>query len=308
MTALWLARRLALTVLVVLGAATTAFAAVHLAPGDPARTLLGNSSPTPELLERVRHDLGLDRPLWAQYGLFLKDLVTGDLGRSYQLQESVSDLIGDQIWATAQLALAAFVVALVVSVLLAVATAGRPAWRRISSAFELVAVSSPPFWTGVLLLSLLSFRLHWFPVAGGEGVAGLALPAATLAFGLVGVFTQVLREEVERTLDQPFVLSSRARGTKEFTVRVRHALRHAFIPMATLSGWTVGALLSGAVVIETVFNRQGLGRIMATAITNRDLPVVTGVVVVSAALFTLINILVDWLYQVVDPRLKESLR
>lgn len=308
MTALWLARRLALTVLVVLGAATAAFAAVHLAPGDPARTLLGNSSPTPALLERVRHDLGLDRPLLVQYGLFLKDLMTGDLGRSYQLQESVSGLIGDQIASTVQLALAAFVVALVVSVLLSVVTAGRPAWRRVSSALELVAVSSPPFWTGVLLLSLLSFRLHWFPVAGGEGVAGLMLPAATLAFGLVGVFTQVLREEVERILDQPFVLSSRARGTKEFTVRLRHALRHAFIPMATLSGWTVGALLSGAVVIETVFNRQGLGRIMATAITNRDLPVVTGVVVVSAVLFTLINILVDWLYQIVDPRLKESLR
>ncbi|MFF2813564.1 ABC transporter permease [Streptomyces sp. NPDC058000] len=308
MTARWLVRRLALTVLVVLGAATAAFAAVHLAPGDPARTLLGNSAPTPTLLAQVRADMGLDRPLLVQYGLFLGHLLTGDLGRSYQLQEPVSGLIGSQVGATVELAVSAFVLALVPSVLLAVATAGRPAWRRLSSSLELVAISSPPFWTGVLLLSLLSFRLHLFPVAGGDGLAGLVLPSVTLAIGLVGVFTQVLREEVERALTQPFVLSSRARGTGEFTVRMRHALRHAFIPMATLSGWTVGALLSGAVVVETVFNREGLGRITATAITNRDLPVVSGVVVVSAVLFTLINILVDWLYQVVDPRLKGAVR
>ncbi|MFF7654289.1 ABC transporter permease [Streptomyces sp. NPDC007983] len=305
MNVLWLVRRLALTVLVVLGAATAAFAAVHLTPGDPARTLLGNSSPTPAVLERIRHDMGLDRPLLVQYGIFLQDLATGDLGRSYQLQQPVTDLIGQQIGATVTLSLAAFAVGLALSVLLAAATAGRPRWRRMSSGLELLAIASPPFWTGVLLLSLFSFRLHWFPVAGGAGVAALVLPATTLALGLVGVFTQVLREEVERTLEQPFVLSSRARGTREFTVRLRHALRHALIPLVTLSGWTVGSLLSGAVVIETVFNRQGLGRVMATAITNRDLPVVTGVVVVSAVLFTLINIVVDWLYQVVDPRLKE---
>jgi peptide/nickel transport system permease protein len=178
----------------------------------------------------------------------------------------------------------------------------------VSSALELVLVSSPGFWVGILLLTFLSFRLNLFPAAGGNGVAGLVLPAATLSLGLIGVFTPVLRDGIERALHEPFVLSSRARGTSETAVRLRHALRHAFMPMVTLSGWTIGALLSGAVVVETVFSRPGLGRVLATAVTNRDLPLVSGIVVVSTALFVVINVGVDLLYRVVDPRLREAAR
>ncbi|MEV5829034.1 ABC transporter permease [Spirillospora sp. NPDC052242] len=303
-TVRWLVRRLLLTVLVTAGAATVAFAGMRLTPGDPVRTLLG-SPPTPELLRQVRHELGYDRPLLEQYGLFMGRLLRGDLGHSYQLQQPVARVIGDQLWATLELAAAGFLLAVTVATVLAVATAGRrPALRRLAVALELLAISTPSFWTGVLLLTFFAFRWQVFPVISGSGPQGLVLPAVALALSLVGVFAQVLREGLERALEEPFALTSRARGSGETAVRIRHALRHALIPMITLSGWCVGALLSGAVVIETIFSRQGLGRVMATAIAGRDLPVVTGVVVVSALAFSVINLAVDGLYRVVDPRLR----
>jgi peptide/nickel transport system permease protein len=301
----WLLRRLATAVLVVLGAATTAFLALYLIPGDPARTMLGASNPTPEQLAQVRHDLGFDRPLIEQYGTFLGRLLHGDLGESYQLQESVGHLIGSQLWPTVQLAVAALALALAASVALAVATAGRPRARRVSGLLELVAASSPGFWVGLLLLTVLSFRLSWFPAMGGTGLRGLVLPAVTLAAGLTGVFTQVLRAELERALAKPFVLTARARGSSERTVRLRHALRHGLIPLTTLAGWAVGALFGGAVVVESVFSRQGVGQVTVAAILGRDFPVVTGVVVLSAIAFTLINLGVDLLYRVIDPRITE---
>ncbi|HEY8981415.1 MAG TPA: ABC transporter permease [Streptomyces sp.] len=303
----WLVRRLALSALVLLGSATAAFVAVRLTPGDPVRVILGGTTATPQTVAQVRHDLGTDRPLSVQYGLFLGRLLRGDLGTSYQLQDTVGHVIGSQLWATVELAVTAFTLAFVVALVLAVSTAGRwPLLRRLSTVVELVLSSSPSFWVGVALLTVFSFHWHVFPAAGGSGPSGLVLPAATLAAALVGVFAQVMRAGVERALEEPFVLSARARGSSESAVRLRHALRHALIPMVTLSGWVVGSLLSGAVVVETVFSRQGIGRVLATAIQGRDFPVVTGVVVVSTLLFVVISLLVDWLYRVIDPRLKEA--
>ncbi|WP_380280668.1 ABC transporter permease [Kitasatospora purpeofusca] len=303
----WLARRLALSVLVLLGAATVSFGALQLAPGDPVQIVLGGTAATPAAVAQVRADLGLDDPLAVRYGDFLGHLVRGDLGHSFQLNADVSDVILDQLWPTAQLALAGFAIALGLALALALSTAGRrPRLRFLSSTVELVLSSSPSFWIGVLLLTVFSFQWQLFPATGGDGPDGLVLPAVTLAVGMVGPFTQVLREGMEGVLREPFALSALARGTDRSAVLTRHALRHALIPLVTLSGWAVGTLLSGAVVIETVFTRQGLGRVMASAISGRDLPVVTGVVVVSAVAFVLINLVVDWLYQVVDPRLKEA--
>ena len=308
-TARWLARRLALAVVVVLGAATVAFGALQLVPGDPVHVLLGGVAPSQEVYEQVRRDLGYDRPLLARYGEFLGRLLRGDLGHSFQLHRPVAEVIGSQLWPTVQLALAGFGLAFAAAAVLAVATAGRRSrLRRLSSALELLMISTPGFWVGVLLLTFFSFRLRLFPVAGGDGLAGLVLPAVTLALGLVGVFAQVMRDGLERALEQPFVLSARARGTGETAVRLRHALRHALIPMITLSGWVVGSLLGGTVLVETIFSREGLGRITATAIASRDLPLVTGIAVVAALVFTVLNIVVDLLYRIVDPRLKEGVR
>jgi peptide/nickel transport system permease protein len=303
----WLLRRLVLGVVVVLGAATVAFTAFHLVPGDPVRVLLGAETPTQAQLTQVRHQLGYDQPIMVQYGTFIGHLVRGDLGYSFQNQEQVSQLIGSQLPQTVELAGSALALALAGSIGLAVATAARrPVLRSVSSLLELIAISAPGFWVGVLLLTFFSFRLRLFPAVGSNGLDSLVLPAVTLALGLVGVFTQVLRAGIERALEEPFVLSSRARGTSETTVRRRHGLPHALVPLITLSGWTIGALLSGSVIIETIFSRQGLGRVIATAIAGRDLPVITGVTVVSAAGFTLMSLIVDWLSRVVDPRLRET--
>ncbi|SNT53680.1 peptide/nickel transport system permease protein [Actinomadura meyerae] len=308
-TARWLVRRLLLSVLVTLGAVTAAFAGLHLTPGDPARVMLGGASASPELVAQVRLELGLDRPLIVQYGAYLADLLRGDLGRSYQLQEPVARVIGTQLWPTVELGLAGLAVAALLALALAVATAGRRRrLRALATAFELTMASSPSFWIGVLLLALFAFRWQLFPASGGAGPASLVLPALTLGLSLAGVFAQVLREGLERALEEPFVLSARTRGSGDTAVLLRHALRHALLPTITLAGWAFGALLSGAVVIETIFNRQGLGRVMITAIGGRDLPVVTGVVIVAAVAFTVINLLVDWLYRVIDPRLAAAAR
>ncbi|MFI6937478.1 ABC transporter permease [Streptomyces sp. NPDC050287] len=301
----WLLRRLLLAVLVVAGAAHAVFFAFALLPGDPVRSVLGSTSPAPDVVAEVRRDLGVDEPLVVQYGRFMGRLLTGDLGDSYQLQEPVAKVIGSQVWPTVQLAVAALALALVVAVAAAVLTAGRPRARRVSSALELVAASSPAFWTGMLLLALLSFRLQWFPAMGGSGASGLVLPAVTLAAGMAGVFSQVLREEMERALEQPFVATARARGLGENAIRLRHALRHGLIPLVTLAGWAVGTLFGGAVVVESVFSRQGLGQITADAVARRDLPLVTGVVLVSAVAFALINLLVDVGYRLIDPRIEQ---
>ncbi|HEX2314139.1 MAG TPA: ABC transporter permease [Thermomonospora sp.] len=304
----WLLRRLLLSALVVLGAATAAFCALRLTPGDPVAVLVGIAAAQNEaVLSQARHDLGFDRPLVVQYALFLGRLARGDLGFSYQLQEPVSRVIADNLWPTVELAVAGFALALVTGLLLAVATAGRRRfWRGLSTGFELLMISVPGFWIGLVLLAVFSFRLGWFPAAGGTGLNGLVLPAVTLAAGLVGVYAQVLRDGLVRALDEPFVLAARARGSGETAVRVRHALRHALIAVITISGWTLGALLGGAVIIETVFSRPGLGRVLATAIENRDFPVVVGLVVVSGVVFALINVGVDLLYRLVDPRLREA--
>jgi peptide/nickel transport system permease protein len=302
----WLGRRLLLALVVIVGAATVAFAALYLLPGDPVTTMLGPTNQSPQLVAQVRHDTGFDQPVAVQYGDFLARIAQGDLGRSYQLNTSVAQLIGEQARPTVEIAAAGFALALVMAVTIAVATAGRrPALRAVASFAELVLASVPGFWIGVLLLTFFSFRWHLFPAVGAGGPSTLVLPALTLALTLVGVFTQVLREGMERALEEPFILTSRARGSDETTVRIRHALRHALIPLVTLSGWVVGALLSGAVVIETIFSRPGLGRLLVSAVNNRDLPVITGVVIVSAAAFSLVNIVTDVLYRTIDPRLRE---
>jgi peptide/nickel transport system permease protein len=303
----WLVRRLLLAVWVMIGAASAAFIALHMLPGDPAVVVLGMSSPTPQVIAQVRIDLGMNLPLAQQYLDFLGRLARGDFGTSYQEQQSVTSLIGSQVWSTAQLAASAFVLAMAVSVGLALAAAGRrPLVRRLCSLLELISLSTADFWVAILLLTAFSFRLRLFPAAGGTGPAGLVLPAVALAFSLFGLYTQVLREGMEHALRQPFAVSALARGGSGRTLRLRHALRHGLTPLVTLSGWTVGTLMGGAVLIETVFSRPGIGRLLATAVAGRDLPTVTGVVVLGAAVFSVVNITVDVLYRVVDPRLREA--
>jgi peptide/nickel transport system permease protein len=286
-------------------AATAAYLALLAAPGSTVDTIVGDGADTPEIRARIIAEWGLDRPEITQYLSYLGRVAHGDLGRSYLLQRPVSDVIGAQLGPTVRLAAAAAVLGVVLALILALTTR-RPWARRVSSSAELVLVSTPPFLIGIVLLTVFSFRLGWFPVSGDDGVAALVLPALTLALPVAGVLTQVLRDGLDRALGEPFTVTARSRGLTEHAVVVRHALRHALLPAIALVGWLFGVLLGGAVIIESVFGRPGLGSVTLLAVTSKDMPVVLAVVVLSAAVYVLLNTVADLAYLVADPRLRRS--
>jgi peptide/nickel transport system permease protein len=293
--------------LVLWGAASLGFLALHLVPGDPVTVLLGGSVTTGSAAVRaeITREFGLDRPPAAQYLTFLGHLARGDLGLSYQQQQPVGRIIGEQFGSTAALASLALALILAIALVSAVSTAGRRRSVRGSvSGVELVAFSTPAFWLGILLLTMFSFRLQVFPVAGDEGWRSLVLPALTLAVPFGSLLSQVLREGVEAALDQPFALTARSRGVGPLAVRARHALRHALVPAVTIGGWLVGGLLGGTVLVETVFARPGIGRVAVEAVNSHDIPVVVGLIMLSAAVYLVVNTLVDVLYLLIDPRLR----
>ncbi|WP_155370897.1 ABC transporter permease [Catellatospora vulcania] len=301
------ARRLATAAVVLWAAATAAYLALLLAPGDTVDSIIGDGPDTPQIRAQVIAEWGLDRPDVVQYLDYLARAARGDLGRSYLLQRPVSDLIGEHLPATVTLAAAAAVTGVVLALAVALLTAGRrPLLRRAASTTELVLVSTPGFLIGIVLLNVFSFRLGWFPVSGGQDFSALVLPALTLALPVAGVLTQVLRDGLERALDEPFVVTARSRGIRERAVLARHALRHALLPAITLVGWLSGILLGGAVITEQVFGRPGLGQVTLQAVTAKDMPVVLAVVLLSAAVYVAVSTLADLAYLLVDPRLRRS--
>ncbi|GGZ29447.1 ABC transporter permease [Streptomyces inusitatus] len=302
----WLLHRAAGAVLVLWGAASLAFLVLHLVPGDPVTTLLGASATDSTALRaEIRREYRLDDPAAAQYAAFLARLATGELGDSYQQRQPVSVIIGEQLGHTAELALGALVLLVAGALLTATLTAGRGRRvRGLASGAELIAVSTPAFWLGIVLLTVFSFRLNVFPVAGAGDWRSLALPVVTLAVPFGSLLAQVLREGMESALHQPFALTARSRGLRPAALRLRHALRHAAVPAVTLSGWLAGGLLSGTVLVETVFARPGLGRVALDAVSGRDIPVVVGLVLLSAAVYLVVNALADLICLWADPRLR----
>ena len=291
-------------VVVVWGAATLAFIAVRLVPGDPVDTMLGiHAQVSEQVKDQIRADLGLDRSPLEQYLSFLGQLVTGDLGRSYQLNQPVTAVIGQQLPATVQLTTAAMVLAIVLALTSVLLARGHVA-RSIASTLELVAVSAPTYWTGLLLLTVFGFGLGWVPVLATSSPAALVLPALTLALPIGAILAQVLREGVQDALGQPFVQTAIARGVAPGRLLGRHALRHGAVGGVAIGGYLVGSLLGGAVLVETVFARPGLGRVALRAILDRDMPVVLGLVVLSALVVASVNVLVDLALRVLDPRIR----
>jgi len=307
----FLLRRLLAGLGVLWGAATLAFIAMHTTGGDTALAILGgpDAVATQAVIERVRKEYGLDEPVITRYGHYLEKLAHGDLGESYRLRIPVSRAIGQQAGPTIRLASSAAVVAVLISIAVALLTARGPkSVVAAASGAELVFSSIPPFVLGIGLLMLFSLWLPIFPPAGDGNWRSIVLPTLTLALPAAAMLTQVLRQELETILEQPFILRARAQGLSEARVRVGRALRHALIPMATLSGYIFAFLLSGAVVTETLFSRPGLGRLMGEALTSKDIPLVLGITLLSAALYVVINIVVDVFTALIHPRLRETAR
>jgi peptide/nickel transport system permease protein len=313
---LWLtlaiARKVASALVVLWGAATVAFFAQTALPGDRATAILNiragqAQERTPEELAPIVAEFGLDRPLLVQYLDYLRGAVSGTFGDSYQQFRPVTDIIGEQLGATVILSLTAILFSWVLMIVWVTLTAGRgPRLGAIGSLVDVVAAGLPAYWLGIILLLVFALGLHWFPVIGGTGLNGLILPALTLAIPLAGFMSQSTRAEFERALDQPFVISARMRGMGDTGVRLRHVLRHAVIPAVTLSGWALGATLSGAVIVEAIFSRPGIGSVLVSAVNNQDLPVVVGIVTLVAVVYVVANLVVDIAYSIIDPRLKAS--
>lgn len=299
-----IAPRLVTGLLVAWGSVTAAFIGMHALPGKVEDILAGDMS-WPGLREAIAREWGLDQSLWSQYVSFLWRIAHGDFGTSYVMRQPVAEVIGPQIWPTVHLALAAGVLAVALAVLTATLTAGRGRLARTSACLiELACASAPVFWIGILLLLAFSFTWRWFPVSGADGWRALVLPAITLALPSAGLLAQVLREAMEKALEQPFVVTARARGIGESMLRLRHVLRHAALPALTLGGWLIGGLLGGAVITEKVFGRPGLGTVTLNAVLSQDAPVVLAVVMLAAMIHVFASTILDVLTVLIDPRLK----
>ena len=302
--------RLVGAVIVLWAAATFTFFVQTLLPGSRATLLLNEQTGqqkqyTAAQLAPINHEYGFDKAVIVQYFDYIGGLAHGNFGTSYEQHQPVLTIIARQVGPTFALTLTALVFAWVIALALTLFTTRRNRLLSgLGSGLEIVTAGLPYYWLGVLLLVVFAIDLQIFPVVGGTGVTGLILPALTLGIPLAGFLGQVTRDEFEKVLEQPFVTSARARGMGDLQVRLRHVLRHAVLPAITLSGWALGALISGAVIVETVFARPGIGNVIVTAAQSRDVPLVSGVVILVAAVYVVANVLVDLAYALIDPRLR----
>lgn len=303
----WLLGKLGGALFVLWAVATAIFFGIRLIPGDPAEAIMGGpgSQASAEALAAARADYGLDQPLLIQYFAQLGRLATGDLGTSYSLKSPVLEVLGELVPPTLTLAVLALIVAWALALLLAVlSTRSGKLGSAIASGMEIVAAAVPHFWLASVLILVFATMLGWFPPVSTSTPAGLVLPVATLSLPLAGFLGQVMRDTMAEAQRSAFALSARARGESETGVLLRHSLRHAALPGIALSGWAFGSLLSGAVVVESIFARPGLGRSLLSAVTARDIPLVTGVALLSAAAYVVIMALSDVVERLADPRIK----
>ena len=301
----YLIRRLLLTIPVLLGVATLVFALIHFIPGDPAQAMLGEGA-SPEDVAQLRARLGLDRPLLVQYGTFLKGAVQGDLGVSLRNDQPVTRQILERMPATAELALAAMFVAVLIAVPLGIAAA---VWRgtwidHAAMTLSLVGISIPNFWLGPLMAIVFAVELGWLPVGGSGTLAHLVLPSVTLGAALAAILARMTRASLLEELQEPYVLAARAKGVSRARAVLHHAFRNSLIPIVTILGLQFGVVLTGAVITETIFAWPGIGRLLIQSISFRDYPTVQGCVLLIAITYVGVNLLTDLTYGFLDPRIR----
>jgi ABC-type dipeptide/oligopeptide/nickel transport system permease component len=301
----YLIRRLLLTIPVLLGVATLVFALIHLVPGDPAQSMLGDGASVDEVV-KLRQTLGLDRPLLVQYQAFLTGLVTGDLGVSFRYGTPVTREIRDRLFRTMQLAAAAMTVAILLALPLGIVAAvfRGTAIDHAAMTLALVGISMPNFWLGPLLAILFAVYLGWLPVAGTGTIWHLVLPAVTLGAALAAILARMTRASLLEELRELYVLAARARGLSRLRAVVRHAFRNSLIPIVTIIGLQFGAVLTGTIITETIFAWPGVGRLLIQAINFRDYPLVQGCILFISLTYVVMNLLTDLTYGFLDPRIR----
>jgi ABC-type dipeptide/oligopeptide/nickel transport system permease component len=301
----YLVRRLLLTIPVFLGVATLVFALIHLVPGDPAQSMLGEGASEAEVTQ-LRQRLGLDRPLVEQYRSFLTGLVRGDLGTSFRYGTPVTSEIRDRLLRTMQLAVAAMGVAILIAIPLGIAAA---VFRgtfidHAAMTLALVGISMPNFWLGPLLAILFAVYLGWLPVAGTGTIWHIVLPAATLGAALAAILARMTRASLLEELRELYVIAARARGLSRFRAVVRHAFRNSLIPVVTIIGLQFGAVLTGTIITETIFAWPGVGRLLIQSISFRDYPLVQGCILFISLTYVMMNLITDLTYGFLDPRIR----
>jgi peptide/nickel transport system permease protein len=301
-------KRLASLVLVLIGVSFLVFMLLSLTPGDPVRMMLGESA-TPEAQEALRKEMGLDDPLLLQYGRYMKNIVVHqDLGTSYSTQRPVLDEIMNVFPNTVQLAVAAMVIAVILGIFLGIISAVKQnsLLDNIVMVLALIGTSAPIFWIGILMILLFSVQLGWLPPSGFGSFEQLIMPAVALGMQSTAVVARMTRSSMLEVIRQDFVKTARAKGQREIIVILKHVFRNALIPIITVVGLQFGTLLGGAMLTEVVFSIPGVGRLMIEAIKQRDFPIVQGSVLFVAACFSLVNLAVDLLYAVVDPKVSKE--
>lgn len=306
----FLTRRLLSSIPVLIGVSALSFSMMHLVPGDPVRIMfrLGGEAAdiSREQYETVRRAYGFDRPIWVQYGMYVGRLVQGDMGRSTIRDRPVAELIRTELPFTAELALAAMGFAIVVGMLLGILAALHQG-RWIDTSAMLLAsfgVSMPNFWFGLLAMLVFAVQLRWLPASGVGGWQFLVLPALTLGTSAAALIARLTRSSLLEVMGEDYVRTARAKGLRERRVTLRHALRNSLIPVVTLVGLQFGAMLSGAVVVETVFARRGIGALTLQAVTSKDFPLAQGLILFIAMVYVLVNVAVDLFYAILDPRIQ----
>jgi len=312
----FLARRVGQTILTLLFVSVLIFGLQQLMPGDPALVLAGEERGDPAVLAQIRAELNLDKPLPVQYALWLQGVLTGDLGYSWRIREPIAAVIAQKLPVTLQLGLMAFVIALLIGIPMGILSAVRKDtlldWS--ANAVGLAGLSLPNFWLGIMLILLFSVELGWLPPSGyvplsedwRQSLATTIMPAFVLGSGIAAVFMRHMRSAMLQALAEDYVRTARAKGLAERVVVLKHALRNALVPVVTLGALELGTLLSGAVLTEQVFSIPGFGKLIVDAVFNRDYPVVQGVVLVTAALYVLLNLVADVLYVLINPRLRHA--
>lgn len=292
---------------VIFGVLVLTFLLIHLVPGDPVEVMLGESASVTDR-EALREELGLNKPLLTQFGIYLKNLAQGDLGQSIHNKTPIIDLFKTRYPASIKLALLSLVIGIMIGVPLGVYAALKAGhWQDIVVTIVSVRLSAMPvFWLGPMLMLVFAVWLGWLPVSGMDEPTSIILPAFTLGFGLSAILTRMTRTSLLEVLNDDFIRTARAKGLSERTIIVRHALRAALLPIVTIVGLQMGSLLAGTVITETIFSWDGIGRLLVESIEKRDYPVTQACVLAVALSYVAINLLTDVVYRLVDPRMRHG--
>lgn len=301
-------RRALVAVPVLLGVTLLVFSILQLIPGDPAQILLFGSSPTPQAVENLRHQLGLNDPFLVQYGHYLARLLRGDLGYSYVSQNSVASEIASRLPSTVDLTFAGMLVALLIGAPLGVIAGLRPGSivDKLATGVAVLGIAIPYFWLALLLVLFFAVKLHVLPSLGTGSPSALILPAVSLGWGFAAIIARLLRNSIIEVYERPFMLVARAKGLSGRTLLLRHAIRNSAASTLTIVGLQFGYMLAGAVAVEVIFGRPGLGSFLVSRIQSKDVPAIQGIVLLVAFAYLAVNLVVDVLQGVLDPRVRRS--